>query len=105
MRFTRINSPGTGAGCRFRSAADSVSHAMSWGCARVFASAVQAAAPLRDDALGADLAHGLEQLPADAVDMVDTDDPLAPGRADHVAQQRLAVLDRPSPQIVPVEVQ
>jgi len=37
--------------------------------------------------------------------MIDIDDPRAPRRADHVAQQHLAVLDRATPQVVPVEVQ
>src|SRR5947207_4676640 len=48
-----------------------------------FAAPIAAAAPLRDDALGADLTHGLDQLFADAQDVIDIDNPLASCRADH----------------------
>jgi hypothetical protein len=66
---------------------------------------IEAAPPLRDDALSADLAHGLEQLFADAQEVIDIDDPRAPCRADHIAQQHLPVLDRAAPEVVAVEMQ
>jgi hypothetical protein len=56
--------------------------------------AIGGARPFRDDALGADLAHRFEQRRAVGGHVVDDDDALAAGRADDVAQQRLAVLDR-----------
>jgi hypothetical protein len=69
------------------------------------ATAIQTAQPLRDDALGADLAHRLQQLTANADHVVDHDDPLAAGGADDVAPQRLEILDRAGPQIMAVEVE
>jgi hypothetical protein len=53
----------------------------------------------------ADLVRRLEERLADAGDVVDHDDALATGGADHVAQQGLAVLDRAGAQIVAVEVE
>src|SRR4051794_10127693 len=64
------------------------------------AARVEAATAFRDDALGADLSHGFEELRGDASEMIHIDDPFAPGGADHVAQQRLPVLDRAAAEIV-----
>jgi hypothetical protein len=49
---------------------------------------------------GPDLPHRLEQLRSDAENMIDIDDALATGRADEIAQQRLAILDRAAFEIV-----
>src|SRR6266566_2731277 len=69
------------------------------------AAPIPAAPPLRDDALGADLAHSLEQLFADTYDVIDINDPLATSRADDIPQQQLAVFDRTAPKIMVVEMQ
>ena len=69
------------------------------------APAVQAAQPLRDDALGTDLAHGFEELPAVADGVVDIDDPLAPRLVEHLPQHLFPLLDRAAPQVVAVDVQ
>ena len=61
--------------------------------------------PLRDDALGADLAHGFEELPAIADRVVDIDDPLASRLVEHLPQHLLPPLDRAAPQVVAVDVQ
>src|SRR5205814_9452281 len=46
-----------------------------------------------------------EQLLADTQDVIDIDDPLAMGRANHIPQQHLAVFDRAAPEAVAVEMQ
>jgi hypothetical protein len=63
------------------------------------------AVALRDDALGADLAHCLEQLPAKADNVVDHDDPFTARVTDNVAQQCLAVLDCAGAEVMAVEMQ
>ena len=70
-----------------------------------FAAPIETAAPLRDDALRPNMAHGLEQLLTDPQDVIDVDNPFAPRRADHIPQQHLAVFNWAAPEILAVEMQ
>jgi len=54
---------------------------------RAFAAAIQAASPLRDDALGPDLVHSLEQLFANTHEVIDINDSRAACRANNNAEE------------------
>jgi len=60
--------------------------------------------PLADDPLGTHGTHMLEQAISVADDVIDVDDPLATRVVEHVLQQRFALLDRATTQVVAIRV-